>query len=107
MEYGQTSGEVLFWTPSAHTVHLIYVCACVCVCVGGGGMGKRVDSMAVNDAQITIKVVKTGGAGNIQTGSLGKRILTIFQSNVGVTFAEFECILFQNKAQMLFKLKLI
>uniref|UniRef100_K1PQX6 Sushi domain-containing protein n=1 Tax=Magallana gigas TaxID=29159 RepID=K1PQX6_MAGGI len=51
--YGYTSSEVLLWTPSAPTGHLIYV---------GGVWGGGVDSMAVNDAQITIKVVKTGGA---------------------------------------------
>lgn len=58
--YSYTNSEVLLWTPSAPTGHLIYV---------GGVWGGGVDSMAVNDAQITIKVVKTGGAGNIQTGS--------------------------------------
>lgn len=57
--YSYTNSEVLLWTPSAPTGHLIYV---------GGVWGGGVDSMAVNDTQITIKVIKTGGVGNIQTG---------------------------------------
>lgn len=61
--YSYTNSEVLLWTPSAPTGHLIYV---------GGVWGGGVDSMAVNDAQITIKVIKTGGVGNIQTGCWSK-----------------------------------
>ena len=52
--YGYTNSEILLWTPNVAEGHLIYV---------GGVWGGGVDPVAVNNVQITVKVIKTGSAG--------------------------------------------
>nr|XP_022290404.1 uncharacterized protein LOC111102042 [Crassostrea virginica] len=85
--YGYTKSEILLWTPNVAEGHLIYV---------GGVWGGGVDPVAVNNVQITVKVIKTGSAGASST-SLANPIpapSNITNADVTVTcnHAQYSCM---------------